>query len=176
MFIPSMFKSIPQVFAITNNGGTAILGVPVLTRNTALMYGGCSSTDTGGFPSGNGLGLVQLTNSTTVTATFAVNGGTIYGTVIEFIAGFLRQAVQYGVITLNGVVTNTAPIIAVGSKAFVLYLGLTENKNALQTDMASITGDVVLTSATVVTGTRVATGGASAPDIAQIGFCVVDPY
>lgn len=171
MFIPSMYKSV-QTFA---GAGVIALGASVTMANTMISFGGNASADASGFPDGIGLGYVQLTAVNAVTATFLIGGGQVNGTVLEFYGGFLRQAVQYGVITLNGVTSNTQAITAVGPKAYIMYLGMAQNTNAAQADMASVTGVVTLTSNVLVTAARFGTGGVSSPDIAKIAYCVIDP-
>ena len=96
---------------------------------------------------------LQLTNSTTVTATRFTSDANTFAVgyaVVEFLPGIIRS-VQSGTIELNGSTSNTFPITAVNTaKAFVIHLGTRYNTvaaaNVNQRDSI-----LTLTNATTVT-------------------------
>lgn len=176
MFIPSIFKSVtPYLNQVAGSPYLDVAITSVDSRYTMLVWAGNLSTDASGFPDGGGLNRVILLNDTTVRIYTQTFSGYCSFTVCEFYPGFLRQAVQYGTVALGSGTSGSIGITTVGSKAFIMYLGITENIISAQTDMASVTGAVYLSGTTIVGGQRIGSGGASAPDDANISFCVVDP-
>jgi len=176
MFIPSVFKSVNQYSILgTSSGNNDKTITSVNVNNTIIIPGGFASRNASGFGCGNGSGYLTLLNATTVRA-FCLSIGDIYFTALEFYPGFLKQAVQYTTITMSNATSGNVTITTVGSKAFVIALGMYQDSSNIQADMASVTYDLNLNSSTQVTGTRYGTGGAAgSPDVATIGLCVVDP-
>jgi hypothetical protein len=113
---------------------------------------------------------VELTNSTTVTATRGASHSdtcTAKAVVVEFASGAMVSATQAGTISLNGVTSNTATIAPVSANAFVLFLGVTSATTNIH--FGAVASGVRLTNSTTVTAF---TGAASAN--LTIGYMVVD--
>lgn len=176
-FNRSPFKSINAYSVTVVASGPQTVAITTVNPSYAMVvWGGCSSNGISGFPTGEGSAIIYGIGASSINYTSFSVGGTIKFTVVEFFTYQLRQAVQYNLGDMNGVTFKDTAITAVGPKAFVNFLGISENNNSIQTDMASVTGDVILTSTTNVRVARQGTGGANSPDDAIIGFCVVDPW
>lgn len=144
--------------ASATSGSTTISSVN--TSKTVLLWGGQRTTQASGEPGDTTHGYLQLTNSTTVTASRRAADTTtltISFTVIEFIPAAI-QSIQYGSISIgSGITTNTATISSViTTNSACLFLGQTYDLNA--TNNSKEWGTVVLTNATTVTANRDVSG------------------
>lgn len=178
-FNRSPFKQVATFTCVAPGSGafTHAHGLTLDPNYTMLVFGGAASYDTTGFPAGNGQIYAYGINSTNILCSSFFGGGQVTVTVVEFYPYQLKQVVQYGVVlTPSGNPVGTQTISVVSSKAFVNFLGMADTVGGVQTDMASVTGDIVLSSTTQVMGRRAGAGGANFPDQAAFGFCVVDPY
>lgn len=129
----------------------------VNTSYAVVLYLGVASANTGSTTSSIYTGL-QLTNSTTVTATRNSAGGfadTVGYCVVEF-ASALIQSVQAGTMTsTSSATTMTATITSITTaNTVLLYDGATTASNNDRNSMFYLT----LTNSTTVTATRVQTG------------------
>lgn len=124
MFIPSLFKSIPQVFSGIGPGygaPTDILISAVDPNYTELSLQGWDGIGSGAVdPS-------QLMCKMKDATHFTIEGSASDYRILvrEWFAGFFRQPFQYGTVTIaSGAITgNTAHGLALGSKAYVLWMG-----------------------------------------------------
>jgi hypothetical protein len=174
MFIPSIYKSTPQIVVVS--GGTATI-TAVVVANTRLTILGIRSTDMSGGIQGSCFGSVTLTNTTTITR----NGsGVITVLVEEFIRGFLRQDIIYGSldITAGNTVANSSSLGTFSSKAYPVWLGIhtdvPSSTDGGDTSMAKATTNLTFNSAT---GVLTATRGEVSADVFQLRtyYCIVDP-
>lgn len=157
--VNSVIKSIQQVSVTIGNAATSNTATitSVTTSNCIVLFEGATYTGTGGttdVPSASC--YVELTNSTTVTATRkgSSNSITAYCTVIEFVSGFLTSN-QAGTISYTGT-SSTATITSVDTtKAVCFYLGSSANGSGGDQYLNS----VELTNATTVTARNGSGGG-----------------
>src|SRR5215831_8885981 len=156
MFIPSMYKSTPQIVAASSGVNTIPVAInPNFTRITNI---GPRSSNTGGTVSPN-RGLLQLTGSTTFTLTSPMTSAGICRVLVEeFIGGFFRQNFQYGTIFIGSGAASgaTAHGLTLGTKAFALPLGSYSNRTSdpnppnLSLAESQVMADVIVSGANVV--------------------------
>lgn len=164
--------SAPQEVSVTINSGSTS-GTATITgvgANAFVLYQGTNTNQSASNSYKSIHGYLQLTNSTTVTATRDSSNSdtlTIKGIVIDPTAA-LVQSVQQGTISLaGGATSNTATITSVNTARSVVFcLGLKSN-SASNSAFAFETG-LVLTNGTTVT----ATNANNADDIV-VGYVVV---
>ena len=154
--------------ATSSTSNTATINA-VTTANSFILLQGFTTTETTEMRSA--CGRAALTNSTTVTATRNTAGAsstvTIRGVVIELTAAALASSVQTGTITMTATSSNTATISAVGSNAFVVWLGFSTTETALSYSNSQPT--VVLTNSTTVTANK-----ANSTANTTVGYAVID--
>lgn len=163
MFIPSIIKRI-QAFNISTTGAgpsTATLGTAVDVNNSIIIFRDAQVIEATGVAEANDSARVELTNSTTVTATISTryNAGAllINGYVVEFYP--VVKSIQYITITIaDGAQSGTTAISAVNvNKTMVLPLGYTSDNVGLSPFIAGMTHlffDLVLTSNILITASR----------------------
>lgn len=168
--IPGLIKSV-QRGSISIAGAfsaTATISAIVLA-NSLIVYGG-HTTDDAGTTMPVTTAAVELTNTTTVTASNGLNSGTqiVAYEVIEFYPGVLRS-VQRGTISVGGAATSvTATITSVDiTKASAFFLGYTIAVIA-QNNLHHVR--VVLTNSTTVTATVAAVGGGNVAGYQVVEF------
>lgn len=163
MFIPSIIKRI-QAFNIATTGtgpATATLGIAVDIANSIIIFRDAQVIEATGVAEANDSARVELTNSTTVTATISqrYNAGNlqINGYVVEFYP--VVKSIQYITITIaDGNQSGGTAISAVNTaKTIVLPLGYTSDNVGPGVFIAGMTHlffDLVLTSTVLVTASR----------------------
>lgn len=168
--MPAIIQSIQQVtITIPNSTATATgsLSPAVNTSNAAIWWNGQNTNYTGNAVQVCTVG-VQLTNSTTLTATRSTatfaNTVTVIVTVVEFISSVVNS-IQYGTVPLSATTSGTYTLpTSVGANSFVILNGASG-------------GNSVATSDPYVTlnqGTGVVTANMGASSTSTIYFCVVD--
>lgn len=170
-----VFRSV-QAFTVTIANGsatnTATLSPIVVAANTIILRTGSTYDNATDPDSSRYLGYVTLTNGSTVTGTRITNsqGLTLSGIALEFQPGVLKS-VQYGTIAItNTLLTNTANITAVNTaRAWPISLGV--DTNDVNGYAANFAANLTLTSATVVTLTRLGSVGN-----VTASFCVPEFY
>lgn len=175
-YTPTAVKGVQQ-FQFNYGVGNTDQAITAVNASYTMLLASFASNDASGFPCGTGLAYATLLNGSTVRTVTAAAGsaGSCTAIVVELVPTMLRQAVQYGTITMNGVGSASAGITAVGPRAFLIPLGYNENIAGAQTTMGSVTCRLWFASTTAVTAGRTGAGGVSAPDIMVASFCVVDP-
>jgi hypothetical protein len=103
------------------------------------------------------------------------SSGTVNCLVIQLMQQLLRQPVQHGVATLNGVASVNIPISAIGPRGFLIPLGSNEQKGDPHSDIASCLCRVYFSNPSTVSVVRQGIGGVTAPTTVVASFCVVDP-
>lgn len=170
-----VFRSV-QAYTVTIANGsatnTATLSPIVVAANCILIPTGSTYSNATDPDSSRFLGYVTLTNGSTVTGTRITNsqGLTLSGIALEFQPGVLKS-VQYGTIAItNTLLTNTATITAVNTaRAWPICLGV--DTNDVNGYAANFAANLTLTSATVVTLTRLGSVGN-----VTASFCVPEFY
>ncbi len=153
--------------------GTATIAA-VSTANALLVVRGNTTSDaTNSQVDAYQTGTIALTNATTVTVTRGGqdnNGNiTVYFTVVEFAPGVVRSIQTSTIALTNGVTSNTAAISSVNTlKSMCFYTGKQSNQGALAIGTVHWPY-VALTSAVLVTATRVGN-----VNLEQPGFAVVE--
>lgn len=184
MFIPSMYKSAPQVVSFSYAGSTWPQDItipsavnPSYTRVT--LQGWASANASGFVPPGNC--RYTLLNGTTIRI-YEVAGITAPATFVatflveEYIPFFLRQPVHYnsGIILFDQTQVTVNTGLTLSSKAFVLFLGCIATDQVSQVEADEANCRVSLNTGTgIVTITRIGTfedGGNL-----TCNFAVIDP-
>lgn len=170
-FQRSLIKSVQQdivLIGAASTSGTQTISAVVLA-NSVLNYLSWAS-DAPAVTVKEDNFLLELTNSTTITASHDTAGQNIAGEfqVVEYWPGVLKS-VQRGTITItNGNNANTAAITAVNTaKSSITFLGQKSSGTAV-VDYRARLG---LSSSTIVTATRVGT-----TDDITVGYQVVEWY
>lgn len=156
----SLIKSI-QSGTLGNSGGvTNTATISAVVPENCLLQVSFTSQAAASSDARNSWCRIDLTNSTTLTITINFNAGfvtTIAYQVIEFMPGVLKS-VQRGTISVaTGTTTNTAALATVNlAKAFVTYLGMTEDSNSSPPmwDAQGQSFKLEITNSTTVTATR----------------------
>lgn len=167
-YLPSIVKSL-QRGTVTATGGNATGNATVTAVNTSfasLRYLGRTESNGG---SGDGIGYIQLLNSTTVQLIRAFTAGNniVSWELVEYQPFFIKS-IQRGVISCSGA-GNTATITSVNTaKAHLNYLGNYTNDNASGNSSEWFVR-LDLTNATTVTAT-IASGLANY----QVSFEVIE--
>lgn len=153
--LPSWIESIQlgTIVQVANSQTATIASVDV-SRTVLIPQG----WDNGGLDPDEMLGILTLTNATTVTLSFGGTGtiGTVtYAfAVVQLLPGVLRS-LQYGTMSMaHPTLTTTATITAVNtSKTFLLHLGNAFGMTGRQ-QFRYATNALTLTNETTVTATR----------------------
>lgn len=174
-FIPSIFRSVPQVIDINAGVGSYVITSVDVTL-TELSIGGYADPNSGGTVSANGL-RVTLTDATHITV--AGGSGGSYVTVREYNRPFLIQAVSYGTVTIaiGGTTISTAHGLTLGAKAYLINLGNTSDRAAdggLALAESQVKAKIRLNGANVQ-ATVITANYAGAPGTVIVGYCIVDP-
>jgi hypothetical protein len=160
-------------------GSTSLTGTYTLAgsyavnaANTILIWDGRTTTTNSAALYERVATRITLTNSTTVTATRenSTDSVTVYFTVVEFASGV--NSVQYGTVPITATNTSGTTTLgsAVGSNAFVIWLGASV-QTASQHETNVVTGVSLNTGTHVVTATI---GVADPTDTITTNFVVVD--
>jgi hypothetical protein len=164
-FIDSI-EEIEITLAGGSTTGTATI-TSVDTSRTVILFNGWRSNINSDLT--QLLCYLQLTNSTTVTATrnTGTNAAIVRATVVQFKSTAV-SSVQYGTISMGTSTSATATITSVNTaRSIAFYLGNMANNTATSDrDLC----DVTLTNATTVTASR----GDAFTNTATVGFVVVE--
>lgn len=167
----SLVKSVQSGTIVIGAGATSATGAitAVVLANSVLNYLAWASDPTAVTVREDNM-LLELTNTTTVTASHDTAGQSIAAgfQVIEYWPGIIKS-VQRGTITIaNGTVSNTATIPAVNTaKSSLTYLGAQFTAIAVTDYRARL----ALTNGTTVTATRIGN-----TDAITVGYEVVEWY
>ena len=166
----SIIKSIQRA-SITIAGaattGTATI-TAVVTAHTQLRYLG-DTADTNNLTAAKGNAIIDLTNTTTVTATRNTADAatmTISIEVVEYVPGIIGS-VQRGTFLDNASATITAVVMA---RATVDWLGFTSTNTTGSNNQTTINSGVKLTNTTTVDIVSGAAGGAQQ----TVGYQVIE--
>lgn len=179
MFIPSIYKSAPQVLSGNGPGyatptDLVITSVnPLYTRLTILGWIGGA----GGTVSPSQV-ICKVKDATHIT----ISGGGAYRIVVEeFLPGFFNQAFQYGIVTIptTTITGSTAHGLTLGSNAFVVWLGNESNRAAdlgggLALTEAQVRATLRLSGANVIADCTLADYAAS-PGSVTVNYLLIDP-
>ena len=159
--VPSLVRSVQRgTISVTDPAttGTSTLPIAVDTRNAILYFGNNTYSAVGPSTTGS-RGKLTLTDSTTVTFTVSGSAGTRIcdWELIEFWPGVIRS-IQRGSVTIAGASTSNTGAIdpVVPERAIAMHMG-----QILSGDDDQQLGRLTLTSATVLTATRVAASGST---------------
>lgn len=177
MFIPSMYKSVPQSLSVTA-GGSPYTITSVNTNFSRLSIIGWESTDQSGAVND----VIGLRASFLSSTSVQINGGGVGHLLVEeFFGGFFLQNFFYGICTISGssVTATNSTGLTLGAKAFVVTPGQSESIGVVGSKaVAQATATLSLNTGTgVVTATRFEGLNPGAGDTGDliVGFCVIDP-
>lgn len=179
MFIPGIYKSVPQVLAGTAPGFATPTDLTITTVDpsyTRLSLQGWYGGGSGNVDPSQYIAKVKDATHITISGTGA------YSILVEeYISAFFRQAFQYGVVTVAATATSgsTAHGLTLGSKAFVIWLG-NESSRAADSFLGLALTEAQVRSTVAISGANiVATVGQAdyvgAPGTVTVQYLLVDP-
>lgn len=179
MFIPSIYKTAPQVVAVGSLATAAISAVNDVNYTKLSVLGFESSNQTGALNTGSEFPRLTLNS----TVQIENKGRCLINVLVEeFLPGFFRQAFVYQTLAIGpSAFTGTYNSgLTLGPNAYVHYLGVSDAFAVAGTlALAQMTAKLDLNIGTgVVTGTRferITDSDPSGTGNLTVGFIIIDP-